>query len=120
MTSPTLLLDPPRVSAPATFEAIVVNRGDTGISYGLAFRIEYWDGDHWQKTDIAPDVFPLIAILVAPGEISGPDSVEIPADIEPGFYRVVKENITEDDTGTSFTVTALFQVCGAAQPAEAS
>lgn len=110
MTAPALLLDPQTVTAPGSLEAIVVNRTDQDITYGLAFRIEYWDGESWQKTDIAPDVFPQIALIVGPGGLGQPNVVEIPAKVDPGFYRVVKDNLTGDRTGDRFEVLALFQV----------
>lgn len=110
MISAALLLRPQGVEAPATLELIAVNLGDGTLTYGLAYEVERWDGKRWQKTDIAPDIFPQIALIVGPHELGRPQSVEIPADIETSFYRVTK-SITEDTTGTALKLHALFQVC---------
>lgn len=110
MASAALLLHPQAVEAPATLEVIVVNLGDETLTYGLVYEVERWDGERWQKTDIAPDNFAQIALIVGPHELGRPQSVEIPADVEPGFYRVTK-NVTEDSTGTAFELHALFQIC---------
>ena len=110
MKSAVLFLDPHSVEAPATLDAVVVNRGDRTLTYGLAYEIERWDGEKWRETDIAPDVFPLIAFTLEPGEQGEPNPVEIPADVKPGFYRVTKR-VTEQATETELQLSALFQVC---------
>jgi len=79
------------------------------LDYGLAYTIEHWDGKCWQKTNLAPEVFPQIALILGPGEIGRPNTVEIPAEVESGFYRVTK-GATEEGTGTALTLHGLFQI----------
>lgn len=109
MSTVALLVDRPEVTAPATFDAVIVNRGERTLNYGLAYTIEHWDGECWQKTDLAPEIFPQIALLVGPGEIGRPNTVEIPEKVESGFYRVTK-GATEEGTGTTLELHALFQI----------
>ena len=109
MSDAALLIDHPEVTAPATFDAVIVNRGERTLDYGLAYTIEHWDGKCWQKTNLAPKIFPQIAILLGPGKIGQPDTVEIPAEVESGFYRVTKR-ATEEGTGTTLTLHGLFQI----------
>jgi hypothetical protein len=109
MSAAALLMDHPEVTAPATFDAVIVNRGERPLDYGLAYTIEHWDGECWQKTNLAPEIFPQIAIILGPGEIGRPNTVEIPAEVESGFYRVTK-GVTEEETGTALTLHGLFQI----------
>jgi hypothetical protein len=109
MSTVALLIDRPEVTAPATFDAVIVNRGERPLEYGLAYTIEHWDGERWQKTDLAPKIFPQIAFILGPGEIGRPNTVEIPTDVESGFYRVTK-GATEEGTGTALELHGLFQI----------
>lgn len=109
MSTAALLVDHPEVTAPATFEAVIVNRGDRSLDYGLAYTIEHWDGEGWQQTDLAPDVFPQIAFIVKPGEVGEPNTVEIPSEVKCGFYRVTK-TATEEEPGTKLRLHSLFQI----------
>jgi hypothetical protein len=109
MSTAALLIDQPEVTAPATLNAVIVNRGERPLEYGLAYTIEHWDGERWEKTDLAPKIFPQIAIILGPGEIGKPDTVEIPAEVESGFYRVTK-SAREEGTGTAFELHGLFQI----------
>lgn len=109
MPSAVLFIHPHDVKAPATLDSVLVNRGDKNLTYGLAYQFERWDGKQWKDSGIETGPFPQIALMLGPGKIGDPNPVEIPAATDPGFYRVVK-SITEDETGTQFTVDALFQV----------
>jgi Big-like domain-containing protein len=109
MSTAALLIDHPEVTPPATFDAVIVNQGQQPLDYGLAYTIDHWDGKRWQKTNLAPEVFPQIALILGPGEIGRPNTVEIPAEVESGFYRVTK-NATEEGTGTALTLHGLFQI----------
>lgn len=109
MSAAALLIDHPEVTAPATFDAVIVNRGEQILEYGLAYTIEHWDGEDWQKTNLAPKIFPQIAFILGPGEIGRPNTVEIPAEAKSGFYRVTK-GATEEGTGTSLKLHGLFQI----------
>lgn len=109
MSAVALLVDRPEITAPATFDAVIVNRGERSLNYGLAYMIEHWDGERWQKTDLAPEIFPQILLIVGPGEIGRPNTVEIPAEVESGFYRVTK-GATEEGTDTALEFHGLFQI----------
>jgi hypothetical protein len=109
MGTAALVIDQPEVTLPATFDAVIVNLGKRTLDYGLAYTIEHWDSQCWQKTNLAPEVFPLIALFLGPGEIGKPNTVEIPAEVESGFYRVTKD-ATEQGTGTALTLHGLFQI----------
>lgn len=109
MSAAALLVDCSEVTAPATFDAVIVNRGQRPLDYGLAYTIEHWDGACWQPTNLAPDVFPEIALILGPGEIGRPNTVEIPPETTSGFYRVTK-TATEQETGTALEVHAVFQI----------
>ncbi|MGH3796885.1 MAG: immunoglobulin-like domain-containing protein [Pseudonocardiaceae bacterium] len=109
MPNAVLFLDPHEVTAPATLDSVLVNRGDKNLSYGLAYQFEYWNGEQWKDSGIDTGVFTEIAFPLGPGEIGDPHPVKIPAGIYSGFYRVTK-NVTEDEPGSNFTLNALFQV----------
>jgi hypothetical protein len=109
MSTAALLIDHPEVTPPATFDAVIVNRGQRTLDYGLAYTIEHWDGECWQRTNLAPEVFPQIALILGPGEVGKPDTVEIPAEVESGFYRVTK-GATEEGTGTALMLYGLLRI----------
>jgi hypothetical protein len=103
------LIAEPRVVAPGgSFEVTVDNGGDQTLTYGLVYTIERWDGETWQKTDIAPTIFPQIAFVTPPGK-GRPQSIALPSDIEPGLYRVAK-SVSEQATQNHLELHAQFEV----------
>jgi hypothetical protein len=76
------------VARPGTsLELAVENRGPTALEFGLAYRLERWEGRwRWLNRDQA---FILVAVGVRPGE-RYEQKVVLPADLEPGRYRVAK------------------------------
>jgi hypothetical protein len=81
MGTAVLVIDQPEVTLPATCDAVIVDLGKRTLDYGFAYTIEHWDSQCWQKTSLASEVFPLIALILGPGEIGKPNTVEIPADV---------------------------------------
>jgi hypothetical protein len=45
MSAAALLIDPLEITAPATFDAVIVNHGERILDYGRAYTIEHWDGE---------------------------------------------------------------------------
>lgn len=103
-----LLANPAVVRPGGSLEVTVDNGGDQTVTYGLVYTIEQWDGATWQKTDIAPTIFPEILIVTPPGK-GRPQLVELPADIEAGFYRVAK-SVARQDTDKILELYAQFEV----------
>jgi hypothetical protein len=103
-----LLADPRIVAAGGSLEVTVDNGSDQTVTYGLFYTIERWDGKTWQKTDLAPTIFPEILLVTPPGA-GQPQSIMLPADIERGFYRVAK-SVTGQETGKILELYAQFEV----------
>lgn len=109
MSLVALVVAPTEITAPATFDVVIANRGERSLNYGPAYWIEHWDGESWQKTDLAPEIFPQILFILGPGEIGRPNTVEIPAKVESGFYRVTM-GATEEATSTALELHGLFHI----------
>ena len=109
MGAVALLVDPSAGTAPATFTAVIVNGGQRRLTYGAPYTIEYWDGATWQQTDLAPEIFIDIAFILEPGGIGQPETVEIPAEVQSGFYRVAKV-ASEEGGDTGLKLYGLFQI----------
>jgi Bacterial Ig-like domain len=103
-----LLADPTVVAPGGSLEVTVDNGGDQTVTYGLVYTIERWDGTAWQKTDIAPTIFPEILLITPPGK-GQPQSIQLPANIEPGIYRVAK-SVVEEGTDKLLELYAQFEV----------
>jgi hypothetical protein len=74
------------------------------------YTVEYWDGASWQRTDFTDgNIFAAIGIILAPGRIGDPETIEIPAEAQSAFYRVTKK-VTEEGTGTSLELYGLFHI----------
>lgn len=85
----TMTLDR-RVAKPgARLRLTVHNRGDARVEYGLAYRLERWDGADWEwlNRDAA---FALILKVAEPGARED-ERIELPGDARRGRYRIVKE-----------------------------
>jgi hypothetical protein len=103
-----LVADPTIVKPGGSLTVTVDNGGTQTVTYGLAYTIERWDGIAWRKTNLAPTIFPQIAFITPPGK-GRPQSIALPADVEPGFYRVVK-SVAEDGTDRVLVLRAQFEV----------
>lgn len=103
-----LLADPTVVKPGGSFEVTVDNGSDQTVTYGLVYTIERWDGQTWQKTGLAPTIFPEILLVTPPGR-GRPQSIQLPADVEPGLYRVAKSVATQE-TDKILALYAQFEV----------
>jgi hypothetical protein len=103
-----LIADPRIVKPGGSFTVTVDNGGSQTLTYGLVYSIERWDGIAWRKTNLAPTIFPQIAFVTPPGK-GRPQSIELPTDIEAGFYRVVK-SVAEEATDKILVLRAQFEV----------
>lgn len=103
-----LLADPEVVAPGGSLEVTVDNGGDQTVTYGLVYTIERWDGKTWQKTDIAPTIFPEILLVTPPG-MGRPQPIMLPDDIEAGLFRVAK-SVAEQETDTILELYVQFEV----------
>lgn len=107
----TLHATPSVVEPGAVIRVEVENRGSKPFSYSLHNRAERYVDGTWERA-FGPQIAPDVLFRVRPGERKGPaypdgplvDQVELPADLEPGIYRIVK------DHGPGFTLAAEFEV----------
>ena len=78
---------------------------DQVLTYGLGSGLEREEDGRWATLELPPTPVPQIALIVRPGETSAggggatSDRLELPADLEPGSYRVVKEVTAGDPAG---------------------
>ena len=94
-----LLLDPERVQPGGRIDVRVENlTEDRVLTYGLASSVERAAGEDWLPVELPSRAIIEIALVVRPGESSraggagaSRDYVQLPPDLEPGTYRVVKE-----------------------------
>lgn len=100
----------PRLTSPGgSVEATVINHADQTVDYGLEYSIARWDRGRWQKTDLAPDIFPMILLRLPGGQRGVPQTIKLPTDVELGIYRVTKR-VQEEDTNTTTKVHGWFVV----------
>ena len=84
----------------------VENRGAAPLEYGVAYRLERWEGRwRWINRD---DAFILIAKGVQPGARAH-EPIRLPADLEPGRYRIVK-SFTARGSGAQLDAAVQFEV----------
>ena len=101
-----LYLDRRVAAAGSTLELTVENRGRTPLEFGVAYRLERWDGRwRWLNRDQA---FILTAAGVRPGE-RYEQKVVLPDDLAPGRYRVAK-SFTERGADRRLEGAAQFDV----------
>lgn len=114
MSTVALVVNSTEITAPATLDALIVNRDAGTLNYGAEYAVEYWDGKSWERTDFTDGiVFSAIGIILGPDGIGDPDTVEIPAEAQSGFYRVTKK-ATEEGTGESLELYGLFHISDSA------
>jgi len=82
-------VEPPSSAPGATVMASV--RNDTGeqFTYGAAYELEREVDGGFEQVDLPSRPVIEIAYVAPPGETGPPVEVELPADLEPGTYRVV-------------------------------
>lgn len=93
-------VSPPVTIGGSTVTTQIANFSGSDIEFGLAYRVQYWDGARWVKADIAPHVFPLIEEQLGSGQVSSPQRVSLPANLLSGLYRVTTTVMREDARGT--------------------
>ena len=64
------------------------NRGPTHLAYGLAYRLERWQG-RWKLVN-REQAFALVLLGVGPGD-RAEQEIRLPAELKPGRYRVTKQ-----------------------------
>ena len=104
----TLQLDRDQVTPGETLELTIENGTRTRLEYGVAYRLERRtaDGWRWVNRDAA---FILILKMIEPGARDR-EEIQLPDDLKPGRYRIVKEFEDPADHRTlrasvQFTVT---------------
>ena len=112
----------PEVAAPGETLAIEVENlsEDRVLTYGLASELEREADGRWVPVELPPTPILEIALVVKPGETSSGgggatgDRLDLPRDLEPGSYRVVKEVTAGDPAGggqtEALTLCAPFMV----------
>lgn len=104
-----LILDKTELRGERSFSYTIVNEARGSISFGGAYDIQIRRGGEWVSVEWMRDRYWILILLrLKPGE-SLSRTVELPEDVEPGTYRLVKE-VTLDDTGERITLTAEFRV----------
>lgn len=101
----------PATAAPGETVAIQVENlsEDRVLTYGLANEIERAEGGEWVAVELPPTPILEIALVVKPGETSAggggatSDRLELPQDLEPGSYRVVKDVTSGEPRGGGTT-----------------
>lgn len=90
----------------SSLELTIENRGPTPLEFGVAYRLERWEGRwRWLNRD---QVFIQIALVVRPGE-RDEQEVTLPKGLEPGRYRIVK-SFTAQGADRELEAAARFEV----------
>lgn len=90
---------------------------DRVLTYGLASELERAEGGEWAPVELPPTPILELALVVEPGETSAggggatQDRLELPKDLEPGDYRVVKTVNAGDPRGGG--ATEALELCAA-------
>ncbi|MCS6784860.1 MAG: hypothetical protein NZ581_06670 [Candidatus Caldarchaeum sp.] len=94
-----------------TLTYTIVNNSPDVISFGAPYDIQIKKNGEWVQVEWMKDlVWIMILYTLEPGK-SFSQTIELPKDIEPGHYRLVKE-ITVEKTGGKMVLTAEFEVIG--------
>jgi len=104
-----LSLDKTELRGDRELTYVVVNRSQREIGFGEPYDVQILKGGRWVSTEWMRDkVWIMILYTLRPGE-SFSRTIELPPDVEPGVYRLVKE-ITVVETGEKLVLTAEFAV----------
>jgi hypothetical protein len=108
-----LSVDPVTAAPGATVAIGVENLSeDRVLTYGLANGLERAEEGEWVAVELPPTPILELALVVGPGETSAAgrgatsDRLELPQELEPGSYRVVKE-VTAGEPGGGGETEAL-------------
>jgi hypothetical protein len=86
----TLRLGQSSYSPGAVVTARLENRGTVNIGYSIGLELEKWDGQRWVQADDEHLFFPGSATSLSPGTAGPCEGIELPADLQPGNYRLSK------------------------------
>jgi len=97
----------PRSAAPGATLGIEVENlsEDRVLTYGLGSELERSEGGEWVPVELPTTPIPQLALVVRPGDTSDggggatQDRLELPKNVEPGAYRVVKQVTAGDPAG---------------------
>ena len=82
---------------------------DQVLTYGLGSELERAENGEWVAVELPLTPIPQIALIVRPGETSSggggatQDRLELPENLEPGSYRVVKQVTAGEPAGGGST-----------------
>lgn len=104
-----LILDRTELRGDRKLTYTIVNRSEREISFGEPYDVQIRRGGEWVSVEWMRDrVWIAILYSLKPGE-SFSRQVELPDDVEPGTYRIVKE-VMFSDSGERLTLMAEFVV----------
>jgi hypothetical protein len=85
----TVELSAETVGPGETLEARVRNGTSEPITYGLAYRLQREIDGEFTEVELPDRAVIQIALVANPGDIGPPVKIEVPADAEPGRWRVI-------------------------------
>ncbi len=108
-TEVVLSLDKTELRGDRELTYTIVNRSRREISFGEQYDVQVLKGDRWVSAEWMRDrVWIMVLYTLRPGD-SFSRTIDLPRDIDPGNYRLVKE-VTLVDTGAKLVLTAEFVV----------
>lgn len=85
----TVELSAAAVAPGGSLEARVRNRTTEPVSYGLAYRLQREVDGEFTEVRLPDRAVIQIALVANPGEVGPPVEIDVPADAEPGRWRVI-------------------------------
>lgn len=85
-----IAVDRERVAPGQRVFARIENRGTSWISFGLEYKVQRLEGEHWVAQDLGVDGWLLPLILMPGGQSGWCMPYRVPVDASPGQYRFVK------------------------------
>lgn len=100
-------VDPSSAPAGGMLGASVVNNTGSEFTYGAAYELERQVKGTFQPVDLGDRAVIQIAYVADPGGTGPPVTVKVPADAEPGTWRVIVARDVADvgDLSAEFEVT---------------
>lgn len=111
----TIRVTPERVEPGGSVRITTRNRGREALYYGLSSVVERLSDGEWKQA-FPPGPVLDVGLSADRGERAGPrygqvvDEIELPADLEPGFYRVIKHAGPSLDGLDRLTLGARFTI----------
>jgi hypothetical protein len=85
----SVIVDPPRAEAGSTVLASVRNDTERQFTYGADYGLEREVDGGFEAVDLPDRPIIEIAYIAEPGKTGPPVEVQLPAELEPGSYRVI-------------------------------